>query len=262
MSNPTEPSYMSWARNQFGGARPMPAEARVLPAATGHDRHPVLASLPPDVRLAVYRRGHLRDVEAGETLGRGGGVQFILTGAVGLFPLDGSGICLRVAGPGTIVNVEELTGADARRDLRVLVKGALLTLRGPDLAEIIGRARADQLVIDEMLAEQAALDQEVACSALHLAPARLARWLLRLDEVAGGTDIRITQAALAEMLGVQRTSVNAAARWLQDQGGLRFVRGRVRILAPAILEQRACGCPTSPRLRQGTPPSHGEATRT
>lgn len=259
MSNLTEPSYMSWARDHFGGPRTTPAEPRARNSAPAQDRHPVLAALPPDVRLAVYRRGHLRDVEAGESLGRGGGVQFVLTGALGLFPMDGSGICLRVVGPGAVVNAEELAGADARRDVRVLVRGALLALRGGDLAEIIGRDRADQLVIDQMLAEQAALDQEVTCNALHLAPARLARWLLRLDEAAGGADIRITQAQLADMLGVQRTSVNAAARCLHGEGGLRFVRGRVRILDPAVLAKHACGCSAATRRRQKTASPPGAA---
>ncbi|MFN3538167.1 MAG: Crp/Fnr family transcriptional regulator, partial [Brevundimonas sp.] len=217
--------------------------------------------LPPDIRLAVYRRGHLRDVDAGESLGRGCGVQFILSGALGLFPLDGSGICLRLAGPGAVVNAEEMADAEARRDLRVLVKGALLALRGPDLVEIIGRSRADQLVVDQMLAEQAALDREVACNALHLAPARLARWLVQLGDVAGGDDIRITQAELAHMLGVQRTSINAAARCLHGQGGLRFVRGRLRILDPGILARQACECLTTTRAATAKASSDGEMQR-
>ncbi|MFN3815972.1 Crp/Fnr family transcriptional regulator [Brevundimonas sp.] len=235
---------MSWAREQFGRpAREAPTpEPRIVPTAVEQGRHPVLASLPLEVRLAVYRRGHLQEVRAGERLSEGCGVQFVLTGAVGLFRRDGSGVCLRLAGPGSIVNAEALADGGARRDRRVLVPGAVLSLRGPDLVEIIGRARADRLLIDQMLAEQSLQDGDIACNALHLAPARLARWLLQLHEAATGADIQITQAELAAMLGIQRTSVNAAGKALQDQGAVRFVRGRVRILRPEILQRSACAC--------------------
>jgi len=238
-----------------------PQEPRTLPGAGGHDRHPVLAALPPEVRLTVYRRGHLRTVEAGEQIENGCGVLFVLNGAVGLFPDSGPGICLGLAGPGAMVNVEDLAEADSGRAFRTLAKGAVLALRGTDLASIVGRHRADRLLIDQILAQQTALDREIVCNALHLAPARLARWLLMLSRASGGADLHITQAALAEMLGIQRTSVNAAARKLQERGGLRFVRGRVRVLKPEALEEQACGClsarPAScpPRLGAGQPGS-------
>lgn len=244
MTDATEPAYMTWARERFGkpDTSIRPPEPRTLPSAGGHDRHPVLAALPPEVRLTVYRRGHLRMVEAGERLEAGCGVLFILNGAVGFFPDNGLGICLGLAGPGSVVNVEELADRDSGREFRVLAKGAVLALRGPELASILGRDRADHLLINQILAQQTALDREVACNALHLAPARLARWLLMLNAAAGGGDIHITQAALAEMLGVQRTSVNAAARALQERGGLRFVRGRARIRKPEVLMEQACDC--------------------
>lgn len=239
-----EPDYMSWAREQFGRQDRQPAAPGFQGLATPaeHGRHPVLASLPPEVRLAVYRRGDLHEVRVGERLGEGCGVHFILTAAVGLFRRDGSGVCLRLAGPGSIVNAEALADGGARRDRRVLVPGAVLSLRGPDLMEIIGRARADRLLIEHLLAEQDLLDRDLACNALHLAPARLARWLLQLHGAARGADIFITQAELAAMLGIQRTSVNAAAKGLQDEGAVRFVRGRVRVLLPELLQRRACAC--------------------
>lgn len=244
MSDAIEPAYMAWARERFGKPAPLQGASKsgTCPSGQANDRHPVLAALPPEVRLTIYRRGNLRDIAAGDRLGGGGCVFFVLEGAVGLFPNDGTGICLGLAGPGSVVNAEALAQTPSQREMSVLVKGAVLALRGPELATILGRERADQLLIDQMLSERNALDREVACNALHLAAARLARWLLILDQAAGGGDIQVTQAFLAEMLGVQRTSVNAAARSLHNSGGLRFVRGRVRILDRAALEARACEC--------------------
>lgn len=205
----------------------------------GPNRHPVLAALPPEVRLAIYRRGYLREVRVGDRLGEG--VAFILSGAVALLPGVGAGVCLGLAGPGSVVNVESLVrGPD--RECRVLVSGSALILEPSSLWEILGRDRAGRLLIEQLLVQQAALEREAVCHALHPAGARLARWLLMLYDAAGGGQIYITQAALADMLGVQRTSVNAAARTLQDCGALKFVRGRVRILNPAAVRALACGC--------------------
>ena len=249
MSDAIEPAYMAWARERFGKPASLggASTSQTRPSGPTHDRHPVLAALPAEARLTIYRRGRLCDIAAGDRFGGGDYVHFLLEGAVGLFPNDGAGICLGLAGPGSVVNAEALADTPCHREMTVLVKGAVLALRGPELAMILGRERADRLLIDQMLAERNALDREVACNALHLTAARLARWLLILDEAAGGADIHVTQAYLAEMLGVQRTSVNAAARSLHDSGGLRFVRGRVRILDRAVLEARACECCGAPQ---------------
>jgi len=44
------------------------------------------------------------------------------------------------------------------------------------------------------------------------------------------------------MLGVQRTSVNAACRHLQDRGTLRIRRARLVVLDQEELSQAACDC--------------------
>lgn len=245
MSQQTEPVYMQWARARFGDELSRPVESPILPLTPAKDRHPALAAMPPELRLTVYRRGRLLDFQPGGVVHDAQGVLFVLSGAIGIFPGDGSGVCLRLAGPGAVVNAEDIAGAASDRTARVLVKGAGLALRGAILAEVLGERRADQLLIEQGLAEKAALDREVACNALHLAPARLARRLLQLHRAARGADIHITQSELAQMLGVQRTSVNAAAKALQDRGALRFVRGRVRILDADEVAQASCACVTS-----------------
>ncbi|TMJ18137.1 MAG: winged helix-turn-helix domain-containing protein, partial [Alphaproteobacteria bacterium] len=47
---------------------------------------------------------------------------------------------------------------------------------------------------------------------------------------------------LAEMLGVQRTTVSTVARALQDHGLIRYRRGTIRILDRPGIEARACEC--------------------
>ena len=66
--------------------------------------------------------------------------------------------------------------------------------------------------------------QSVACNAYHSIPERAARWLLHAQDRAGDR-IELTQETFADLLGVQRTTVNAV---IQDAPGRRADRDRPR----------------------------------
>lgn len=83
--------------------------------------------------------------------------------------------------------------------------------------------------------------QTVACNSFHPIEARAARWLLTAHDRAGSR-LELTQEALAGLLGVQRTTVNAVARELQDEGLITTRRGIVEVHDRAGLERRACEC--------------------
>lgn len=83
--------------------------------------------------------------------------------------------------------------------------------------------------------------QSVACNAFHSIPERAARWLLHVQSRAGDR-IELTQEALAGLLGVQRTTVNAVIRELAAEGLIGNSRGNVRVLDRAGLKRRACEC--------------------
>lgn len=84
--------------------------------------------------------------------------------------------------------------------------------------------------------------QSVACNALHALDARLCRWLLTTHDRVDSDEISLTQEYLAEMLGVQRTTVSGVARHLQERGLIAYSRGRVVILDRNGLEACACDC--------------------
>jgi CRP-like cAMP-binding protein len=84
--------------------------------------------------------------------------------------------------------------------------------------------------------------QSVACNALHPIDARLCRWLLTTHDRVDSDEIALTQEYLAEMLGVQRTTVSGVARVLQERGLISYTRGRMVILDRAAIEQCACEC--------------------
>jgi CRP-like cAMP-binding protein len=83
--------------------------------------------------------------------------------------------------------------------------------------------------------------QSVACNAHHSIPERAARWLLHAQDRAGDR-LELTQEAFAGLLGVQRTTVNAVIRSLQDEGLVETSRGRVQVTDRAGLKRRACEC--------------------
>lgn len=84
--------------------------------------------------------------------------------------------------------------------------------------------------------------QIVACNNFHSVEARLARWLLMTGDRVRSEEFFLTQAFLADMLGVRRGTVNAAARPLQQRQLIRYSRGRIKILDRAGLEAASCRC--------------------
>ena len=84
--------------------------------------------------------------------------------------------------------------------------------------------------------------QSVACNALHAVEARFCRWLLACHDRIDLDTVNLTQEFLADMLGVQRTTVTAVARTLQAKALIRYRRGVVDILDRSGLEAGACEC--------------------
>ncbi|MDB5495459.1 MAG: transcriptional regulator, Crp/Fnr family [Phenylobacterium sp.] len=84
--------------------------------------------------------------------------------------------------------------------------------------------------------------QSTACNTLHRAEQRLCRWLLLTHDRLGGDLLPLTQEHLAVMLGVQRTTVTAAASQLQARGVIAYSRGKIRVVDRAALERCACEC--------------------
>jgi CRP-like cAMP-binding protein len=84
--------------------------------------------------------------------------------------------------------------------------------------------------------------QVAACNALHELEARLARWLLQVRDLVQRSKFDLTQEFLAQMLGVNRTSVTLVARHLQSAGLIKYRRGHIEILDAEGLQDAACEC--------------------
>ena len=84
--------------------------------------------------------------------------------------------------------------------------------------------------------------QSAACYALHPAEARCCRFVLQAHDRARGDVLGLTQELLAEMLGVQRSTVSLVAGAVQRAGLIRYSRGSVTVLDRAGLEEASCEC--------------------
>jgi len=84
--------------------------------------------------------------------------------------------------------------------------------------------------------------QTAACNRHHHTGKRLARWLLMTQDRVQSNEFQLTQAFLAQMLGVRRVGVTEAAGILQDKKLIRYSRGKIVILNRKGLERASCRC--------------------
>ncbi len=92
------------------------------------------------------------------------------------------------------------------------------------------------------------MSQGTACNRLHPALQRCARWLLQTHDRVRGDAFDLTQDFLAQMVGERRATVNQVAGELQQQGLIRYTRGRIVVTDRAGLEATACPCYRKVRL--------------
>ncbi|MCP3379280.1 Crp/Fnr family transcriptional regulator [Bradyrhizobium sp. CCGUVB4N] len=93
--------------------------------------------------------------------------------------------------------------------------------------------------------EQALLaraQQSLLCNTLHPVEARLARWLLRAQDLSDSETLPLTQETLAQMMGVRRNAISLVAHALQRAGIIRYSRGQIVITDQRALEATSCDC--------------------
>jgi CRP-like cAMP-binding protein len=84
--------------------------------------------------------------------------------------------------------------------------------------------------------------QTVSCNAVHPVEARCCRWILNMHDRADADTLPLTHEFLAEMLGVQRSSVSVVTRTLQTAGLIQQSRGSITVTDRSGLEETACEC--------------------
>lgn len=132
--------------------------------------------------------------------------------------------------PASSAVIAQIGGAAIRMEAEPLRQQAMTH---PDLLKLLLRFAQANL---------AQAEQSAACNALHSVDARLAKWLLETNDRAGAKIVNLTQEYLSIMVGVQRTTVSAAAAEMRAAGVIRYNRGKIEILDIDALKLRACEC--------------------
>ena len=117
----------------------------------------------------------------------------------------------------------------------VLEAGAFVTAveRSRTLSRLLRRYTHAQLT---------ELAQRLVCNHFHPIEARLARWLLLAHDRMQTDEMQLTQALLAQMLGVRREAVTRTAGGLAARRLIRYHHGQLTILDRPGLEALACPC--------------------
>ena len=117
----------------------------------------------------------------------------------------------------------------------VQIAGEAWMLRSELVDSEFKRGGAFQLMLSQMA-------QGVICNRHHSVEKQLCRWLLLACDRAHADQLRLTQEAISNLLGVRREAVSEAASRLQDAKVISYTRGNIRVLDREGLEARSCGC--------------------
>jgi CRP-like cAMP-binding protein len=210
----------------------------------------LLAALPSDVygRLQPYLE--LVPLELGASVYEAGGrqayVYFPTDAIVSLLYVmkDGASAEIAVVGNDGLVGISLFMGGDTTPSRAVVQSaGRAYRLRAKTLkAEFEFGGALQHLLLRYTQALITQMAQTAVCNRHHSIEQQLCRWLLLSADRLPTRVLTMTQDLIANMLGVRREGVTASAGKLQEDGLIRYSRGRITILDRPRLEKRVCEC--------------------
>jgi CRP-like cAMP-binding protein len=224
----------------------MPANADA-PAPT---KNRLLAMLPrEEYERILPHLGHV-SFSLGEVVYESGGrmsyIYFPTTAIISLLYVmeNGWSAEMGMAGSEGLVGIALFMGGDTTPNRAVVQSaGGAFRMRVKALREEFARGGAFQrLLLRYTQALITQMSQTAVCNRLHEIEQQLCRWLLLSHDRLDSDELVMTQELIANMLGVRREGVTAAAGRLQEQGLISYVRGRIQILDRGGLEAAVCEC--------------------
>ena len=210
----------------------------------------LLARLPQEELERLLPHLGRVSFKLGEVIYESGGqlehIYFPTTAIISLLYLmeNGSSAEMGIAGREGLIGVALFMGGDSMPNRAVIQSaGCAVRMRAKALGEEFARGGAFQrLLLRYTQALITQMSQTAVCNRLHGIEQQLCRWLLLSHDRLDSDELVMTQELIANMLGVRREGVTAAASRLQEQGLISYVRGRIRILDRRGLETAACEC--------------------
>ncbi len=84
--------------------------------------------------------------------------------------------------------------------------------------------------------------QTAVCNQHHSVDQKMCRWLLMTLDRSDSKELKVTQQAIGNLLGVRRESVTQVLGQLQKDHLIERARGRIIVLNRTKLEKRVCEC--------------------
>jgi CRP/FNR family transcriptional regulator, cyclic AMP receptor protein len=156
----------------------------------------------------------------------------------------GDVVALAIRGPGdTFGEIAVVTAAERSATVTALEQGETLVVRGSELRRLAREHPTVDEVLVRVLAEHVAFLSERLVEAYTVdAEARVARRVLELGRVYGGTPpvvIPLIQEDIAALAGTSRATVNRVLRDAAERGLVELGRGRTVLLDPDGLARLA-----------------------
>lgn len=210
----------------------------------------LLAALPAIEWERWQPQLQLVDLKLGQVLYESGGkmdyVYFPVDSIVSLlFVLEnGSSAEIAVVGNEGIVGVSLFMGGETTPSRAVVQSaGKCIRLNAHTLKnEFKNSLPVMHLLLRYTQALITQMTQTAVCNRHHSLDQQLCRWLLLSMDRLTGNHMIMTQELIANMLGVRREGVTAAAGSLQKAGLIRYTRGKIEVIDRAGLEARTCEC--------------------
>ncbi len=210
----------------------------------------LLAALPVAVQQRIFPQLQLAEMALGKVLYESGDalryVYFPTDCIVSLLYVlqDGASAEISVVGNEGLIGIALFMGGETTPS-RAIVQSAGFAFRlaGQTLKDEFHRDGDMQLLLlryTQSLITQMA--QTAVCNRHHTLDQQLCRWLLLSLDRLPSSQLTMTQELIANMLGVRREGVTAAAGKLQKLGVIRYLRGQITVLDRPRLESQCCEC--------------------
>jgi CRP-like cAMP-binding protein len=156
---------------------------------------------------------------------------------------DGGGGAILVGRDSIVGAVGAAAAAPALCDAEVYIPGGAARMSASAFRRVLDQSPAiRRLTACYTAALMMQVHQTALCNAAHPVERRISRSLLEVLDRGSGFDVHLTQSTLAQMLGVQRTTVNLAAGRLETAGVINCRRAYIQVVRREQLESYACEC--------------------
>jgi CRP-like cAMP-binding protein len=221
-----------------------------MPGTSSPQQNHILDALPQPERDRLFPHLKLVKLPLGKVLYESGDmlrhIYFPTNSIVSLLYVlrDGESAEIAVVGNDGAIGVALFMGGETTTNRAIVQSaGCAYQLTGARLKREFERhgqmlhilLRYTQALITQM-------SQTAVCNRHHSVEQQLCRWLLLSLDRLPSTQLNMTQELIANMLGVRREGVTAAASKLQKLGIIAYHRGKITVLDRPRLEERCCEC--------------------